>query len=108
GSFFATAVGIVVLVFGATGIFGEIQDSLNRIWGLRTKKRKIWWKLIIDRMVSFSIILCLGFVLVVSLILNAVVNAISQKIDIALGGLGDTILFGIDNIIFLSVTTVLF
>src|SRR6185503_15972222 len=44
-SFFASVISIVVLLIGATGIFGEIQDSLNKIWGLRIKTRKTWWKL---------------------------------------------------------------
>ena len=77
---FATTIGIVVLTIGATGIFGEIQDSLNRIWGLKLRARKIWWKVLIDRLISFSLILSLGFVLIVSLVLNAIAAAISEKI----------------------------
>ena len=79
---FATSIGTIVLIIGATGIFGEIQDSLNRIWGLKIKARKVWWKVLIDRLVSFSLILSLGFVLIVSLVLNAIAAAISTKIII--------------------------
>ena len=108
GSFFATSLGVLVLVFGATGIFGEMQDSLNKIWGLRTKTRKIWWKLILDRLISFSIILCIGFVFIVSLLLNAVVSAISRQISDTLGGLRESFLFGLDHIIFIVISTALF
>ena len=72
---FASIVSIVILVIGATGIFGEVQDSLNKIWGLRIKTRKTWWKLILNRILSFSLILSIGFVMIVSLMLNALVAA---------------------------------
>ena len=71
---FATVVSIIVLLVGATGIFGEVQDSLNKIWGLRIKTRKTWWKLILNRLLSFSLILSIGFVMMVSLLLNAIVS----------------------------------
>ncbi len=105
---FATTIGIIVLTIGATGIFGEIQDSLNRIWGLKIKARKVWWKVIIDRLISFSLILSLGFVLIVSLVLNAIAAAVSQKIIELLPGMGSIFLFLIDTIVSLAITTVLF
>lgn len=77
-SFFASIVSIIILLIGATTIFGEIQDSLNKIWGLRIKTKKTWWKLIITRLLSFSIILCIGFIMIVSLILNALVSAFGK------------------------------
>ena len=72
---FASIISIVVLIIGATGIFGEVQDSLNKIWGLRIKTHKTWWKLILNRILSFSLILSIGFVMIVSLLLNALVAA---------------------------------
>ena len=72
---FATIVSILVLLIGATGIFGEVQDSLNKIWGLRVKTKKTWWKLILNRLLSFSLIISIGFVMMVSLLLNAIVSA---------------------------------
>lgn len=107
-SFFATIIGIVVLVIGATGIFGEIQDSLNRIWGLKIRAKKAWWKVITDRLISFSLILSLGFVMIVSLVLNAVAAAISGKIVQWLPGMGDALVFIIDTGVSLFITTVLF
>src|SRR6185295_12863241 len=67
----ATIVSIVILLIGGTAIFGEMQDSLNKIWGLKVKTKKAWWKLVISRLLSFSLIISLGFVLMVSLLLNA-------------------------------------
>src|SRR6218665_208671 len=106
---FATSIGIIVLVLGATGIFGEIQDSLNKIWGLRLlKARKVWWKLLIDRLVSFSLIVSLGFVLIVSLLLNALVAAISSRLIAWFSESGEVMLFVIDNIMSFIITTILF
>ena len=107
-SFFATTIGIIILLFGATGIFGEMQDSLNKIWGLRIKPLKVWWRLLISRLVSFSIILSIGFIMLVSLLLNALVNALSKHISQIFGGLGDTIIFGLDNIMFIVISTLIF
>ena len=74
-NFVASVISIIILLIGATSIFGEVQDSLNKIWGLRVKKRKIWWKLILTRLLSFSLIVSIGFIMIVSLILNALVSA---------------------------------
>ena len=105
---FATTIGVIVLTIGATGIFGEIQDSLNRIWGLRLKTRKVWWKIILDRLISFSLILSLGFVLIVSLVLNAIAAAISEKIIALIPGMGKIFLLIIDTTVTLCITTLLF
>lgn len=77
-NFFATVAGIFVLLIGATSIFGEIQDSINKIWGLRVKPNKVWWKLILTRLLSFSLILSLGFIMIVSLLLNTLVVAFGK------------------------------
>lgn len=74
-NFFASMVSVVILLIGATSIFGEVQDSLNKIWGLRIKTKKVWWKLILTRLLSFSLIVSIGFIMAVSLILNALVSA---------------------------------
>ena len=105
---FATIISIIILIIGATGIFGEMQDSLNKIWGLKTTSRKAWWRLIINRLLSFSIIICMGFVLMVSLILNGVVAALSGKLNTFIHGAGDTMILVVDNILSVLVTTVLF
>ncbi|MFT3979130.1 MAG: YihY/virulence factor BrkB family protein [Ferruginibacter sp.] len=108
-NFFATVIGVVVLVVGATGIFGEIQDSLNKIWGLRLMRaKKVWWKLLIDRLISFSLIISLGFVLIVSLLLNALVAALSSKLTAWFSESGEVMLLVLDNLISLIITTILF
>ena len=79
---FATIVGLITLIVGATGIFGEIQDSINLIWRLKAKPKKGmgWLKLIINRLLSFSIIVSLGFLLMVSLIVNGLMETFINKL----------------------------
>src|SRR4029453_13834687 len=63
-------------------VFGEIQDSINLIWRLKAKPRKGrgWLKLIINRLLSFSIVISLGFLLLVSLVLNGVMDAFIDRL----------------------------
>ncbi len=79
-SFFATVLSVIILLIAATSIFGEIQDSINKIWGLTIKKHKVWWKLILTRLLSFSLILSMGLIMLVSILLNALVAAFGKLI----------------------------
>lgn len=79
-SVFATTVGIVTLLVGATGVFVEIQDSINFIWGLKAKPRKGWLKFLTNRLLSFSLVISLGFILLVSLLLNSFIEIFNNKL----------------------------
>ncbi len=76
----ATIISVIILVMGATGIFVEIQDSLNMIWGVRAKAKKGFVKILLSRLLSFTMIIGFGFLLIVSLILNAVILGFSDFI----------------------------
>ncbi len=73
---FATIAGLITLALGATSVFSEIQDSINLIWRLKAKPKKGrgWLKLIINRLLSFSMIVTLGFLLLVSLVINGLMD----------------------------------
>lgn len=73
-------VGIIVLIIGATGVFTEIQDSINYIWSVKAKPKKGWLKFLTNRLISFSLVVSLGFVLLVSLTINALVEIMSDKL----------------------------
>lgn len=77
----AVVIGVIVLFLGASGIFIEIQDSLNIIWRVRAKPKRGWLKFIQNRFLSFSLIIGLGFLLLVSLLVNFITNALSGWID---------------------------
>ena len=72
----ATVTGVVVLVIGATSVFAELQDDLNRIWQVPTpKKASTWWAWLRTRILSIGMILAMGFLLLVSLAASAAFDA---------------------------------
>jgi membrane protein len=75
----ATVIGAVLLLVGATTVFAELQDALDRIWRApeRDKSGGIWG-LLRSRLLSFGMILCIGFLLIVSLILSAALAALGK------------------------------
>src|ERR1700742_1753537 len=77
----AVVIGVITLLVGASSIFVEIQDSLNIIWRVKAKPKKGWLKLIQNRFLSFSLIVSLGFLLLVSLLINILVTALSARIQ---------------------------
>lgn len=81
-SIFAIIIGAITLFIGTTGVFIEIQDSINQIWRVRAKPKKGWLKLVTNRVLSFSMVIGLGFLLIVSLLINGVVLALSAKLQI--------------------------
>ena len=72
--FWATMVGIVVIVAGAAAVFDELQDSLNQIWGVRSEKHRLL-TFIKERLLSLAFVLVMGFLMVVSFLSSAVIAA---------------------------------
>ncbi|PWJ59335.1 membrane protein [Dyadobacter jejuensis] len=77
----ASAIGIATLLIGATGVFAEMQDSINYIWSIKSKPEKGWLAYLKNRLLSFSLILTLGFLLIVSLGANAIVEVLSSELE---------------------------
>jgi len=77
-----TIIGFITLLIGATGVFTEIQDSINYIWSIKAKPKKGWLKLLTNRLLSFSLIVSLGFLLLVSLMINAMMDVLSEHLKI--------------------------
>ena len=73
-------VGGVVLLIGASGVFLELQDSINYIWSVKAKPKKGWLKFIINRLLSFSLIISMGFIFLVSLIVSALLDLLSERL----------------------------
>jgi len=76
----ASAISIGVLVFTATGVFTEIQSSINQIWQLKTKPQKGLIKFLLNRFISLSMVMGLGFVLLVSLVVNTMLDVLLQQV----------------------------
>jgi membrane protein len=101
-------IGFAVLLVGATGVFTEMQDSINYIWSIRAKPKRGFVKLIINRLISFSLLIGLGFLLMVSLIINAVLDLLHETIQRYFDGLSVYIFQGLNFISILAVITCLF
>ena len=69
----------VVLLIGASGVFGELQDSLNHIWGVSSKRHPVW-VLIIERIFSFIMIFALGLIMLASFLLSAVIATLGHDL----------------------------
>ena len=101
-------VGIITLLIGASTIFVEIQDSLNIIWRVKAKPKKGWLKLIQNRFLSFSLIISIGFLLLASLVVDILINALKTKILHFLPAVTGLLLKGINLGITLVVISILF
>lgn len=83
-SVWASIIGFVTLIVGATGVFAQLQKSLNLIWEVQARPKKAWLKSLKDRLFSFGLILSIGFLLLVSLLISAGLSAFSDWIKIYL------------------------
>jgi len=100
----ATTVGIVILLFGASGVFAELQQSMDTIWGVKAKPGQGIWGFIRTRLLSFGMVLGIAFLLLVSLFVSTALTAIAQQ----LAGHIRVVSFLGDVIVSLAVVTVLF
>jgi membrane protein len=110
GSKWAAIIGVVTLVIGATGVFSEIQDSINQIWHLKAKpyKGKGWLRLIINRLLSFSMVITLGFLLLVSLIINGVMDVLLTRLATRFPDLEVYVVYAFNLVFTFLVTAFLF
>lgn len=76
----AAIIGIITLLIGATSMFAEMQESINMIWGLKARPKSGWWLLIKNRLLSFGVIGSLGFLLLVSLAISGIIEALSNRL----------------------------
>jgi len=110
GNSIATVVGLIALIIGATSIFGEIQDSINRIWRLKAKPRKGFGilKLLFNRLLSFSMIITLGFILLVSLVINGGLDYLLDHLMVKYPQLTVVIIYILNIIMTFLVTAFIF
>src|SRR5687768_11914924 len=78
GTVVSSILGIATLLFGATGVFYQLQQILNKMWEVKPKPKQKILKLIRDRIFSFGLILVVGFLLLVSLVISAGLSAVSE------------------------------
>lgn len=107
---FATVIGLVTLIWGSTQVFAEIQDSVNQIWQLKAKPRKGrgWLKMVLNRLLSFSIVITLGFLMLVSLLINGVMDAFIEQFSRAFPESEVVLVYIVNLLLTFLVTALLF
>lgn len=105
---FVSIFGVVMLLIGASGVFAEIQSSINFIWGLKAKPNKGLKKFIQNRIMSFSMIVSVGFLMLVSLILNATLDVLNARLKLYLPESTIYLFYVINLVIVFASITLLF
>jgi membrane protein len=82
----ASFISVLVLLVGASTVFGQLQNVLNRIWGVQPKPGHFWQDLFKQRILSFAMVIGVGFVLLVSLILSALLAMVTDYLSHLLPG----------------------
>jgi membrane protein len=103
----STVIGIIALIFGAGGVVGQLQTSLNTIWGVEPKPGQGVWGFVRQRFISFSMVLGIGFLLLVSLVVSALVTGITEFVGTVFGGT-EVVAHALDLIVSFAFITVLF
>lgn len=103
----ASIISIVVLLFGATGVFTELQDSLNTVWEVAPRPDLGFWQFIRNRVLSFGMVLGIAFLLLVSLVVSAVLSGLNTYMNGLLPGV-DSLWQIVNFVISLGVVTLLF
>jgi len=104
----AAIIGGITLLIGATTVFAEIQESINMIWGLKPKPKRGWLKMLKNRFLSFSIIISLGFLLLVSLTITTVIDGFSNHLMAHFPQIAVVVFYILNLVITLVVITLIF
>jgi membrane protein len=97
----------VLLLVGATSVFGQLRKSLDVIWDVKPRSRAAM-KLLIDRVFSFAMVVCLGFLMLVSLVIHAGVVGLSQRFESGWAGKLLFVIQAAEFVASLALTTLLF
>jgi membrane protein len=97
-----------VLLIAATGVFTEIQGSINYIWAIQAKPKKGWLYLLISRLISFSLIVAFGFISMVSLVVNSLMDLLSDYLARYFSHLTIYFFYAVNLLLILAVTVLLF
>lgn len=107
-SFVSIVIGIATLLFGATGVFYQLQLTLNQIWGVEINKDAGIKKVAIDRATSLGLVIALGFLLLISLVITTVISSLSDWLSTQLPEFMLPMFYLLDPLISLAVVTLVF
>ncbi len=108
GSFIARVAGIIIMVIGVAAVFTEVQDAINHIWKLKPIPKLNRKKFLIKRIVSLGIFSVIGFILVLSLIINLLIDILGNYLVDLFADAGIFMVFAINRAFIIAVVAVLF
>ena len=108
GTSFSAIIGFVTLIIAATTAFIEMQDSINTIWNLRVRKNTGWKLMLKNRLLSFSIVAGLGFLLLVSLVVNTLLEGFMDNLQEMFPHVAMVVVYIFNLLLTLAVVTCLF
>lgn len=102
-------IGFIVLIIGASGVFSEIQSSINYVWEVKNKPdTKGWARLIINNLLSFSLLAGVAFILLVSLTVNALIDVLSERLKTYFPDYIIYVFYAVNIIFIFVIITILF
>jgi membrane protein len=101
-------IGGIVLLLGATGVFTEIQGSINYMWSIQAKPKKGWLKFLGNRLLSFSLIIASGFISLVSLVLNTLMDLLSNYLKKYFSNFSVYFFYAVNYVLTLAAIVLLF
>ncbi len=101
-------IGGAILLIGATGVFTEIQGSINYMWCIQAKPKKGWLKFLMNRLLSFSLIIAFGFISMVSLVVSSLMDVLGDYLKRYFTHLTVYFFYGINLVLTFAVIILLF
>ncbi|HEX4850748.1 MAG TPA: YihY/virulence factor BrkB family protein, partial [Puia sp.] len=101
-------IGFVILILGASGVFSEIQGSINYIWSINQTSRKGILVLVIRKLLSFSLLISMAFILMVSLAVNALIDVLSTRLKFHFNDSTVSIFYALNVLVIFVIITILF
>jgi membrane protein len=107
-SIIARIVGGLTLIISATTVFVSLQDGINKVWGIESKPENGWLYFLKNRLVSLAMAVSIGFLLLVTLVIDAVLSFFDEQIVAAFSETGFYIASSVNVVLSILVTTVVF
>lgn len=107
-SFVAQAAGIIAMVFGITAVFTEVQDAINHIWKIKTIPKLARKKYFIKRAISLGIFSIIGFILILSIVINLLIDIFGNYLIELFAGASVYLVYAINRIFIIAIVAMLF
>lgn len=103
-----TTIGVIVLIVGASSVFSEIQESINFLWGIKTRQKRGLIKFIVNRLMSFILIFSVGILFLIGLIASSLLDFLNKELIVSLPQYSINLFYSVNILIFFIIIILLF